>query len=297
MSPETARAAFVLELRNAHAMERQSQELMKWQAVRLADYPEIEQRIRAHMEETDEQLRRLERCLESLNERPSILKDTALSLLGNLTATSNAMGEDEILKNMFSNYAFEHYELATYKSLVRMAQELGLEEAKSLLGASRSEEQKMAAWIDRHIENVTDAYLDRIDQHLGIGTDLVWRAVGDALAVIEHDDPLGNRHDELHVVLDQQHRDAAVDDAPDRFVDLRRFARIEPGGRLVEHQDLGICRQRAGELEPLERAIGQSIGGMTDEIGKSHFRHQRRGALANLPGFAPDRRSAEQRGE
>ncbi len=164
MSPETARAAFVLELRNAHAMERQSQELMKWQAVRLADYPEIEQRIRAHMEETDEQLRRLERCLESLNERPSILKDTALSLLGNLTATSNAMGEDEILKNMFSNYAFEHYELATYKSLVRMAQELGLEEAKSLLGASRSEEQKMAAWIDRHIENVTDAYLDRIDQ-------------------------------------------------------------------------------------------------------------------------------------
>ena len=58
MSPETARAAFVLELRNAHAMERQSQELMKWQAVRLADYPDIEKRIRTHMEETDEQLRR-----------------------------------------------------------------------------------------------------------------------------------------------------------------------------------------------------------------------------------------------
>ena len=45
-----------------------------------------------------------------------------------------------------------------------MAWELGLEEAKSLLGASRSEEQRMAAWIDRHIENVTDAYLERIDQ-------------------------------------------------------------------------------------------------------------------------------------
>jgi ferritin-like metal-binding protein YciE len=164
MSPDTARSAFILALRNAHAMERQSQELMKWQSVRLADYPDIERRIRAHMEETDEQLRRLERCLESLNERPSILKDTALSLLGNLTATSNAMGEDEILKNMFSNYAFEHYELAVYKSLVRMAQELGLEEAKSLLGASRSEEQKMAAWIDRRIESVTAAYLERVDQ-------------------------------------------------------------------------------------------------------------------------------------
>jgi ferritin-like metal-binding protein YciE len=162
MSPDTARLAFILELRNAHAMERQSQELMKWQSVRLADYPDIEQRIRTHMEETDEQLRRLQQCLESLNERPSILKDTALSLLGNLTATSNAMGEDEILKNMFSNYAFEHYELAVYKSLMRMAQELGLAQAKSLLGASRSEEQRMAAWIDRHIENVTAAYLERV---------------------------------------------------------------------------------------------------------------------------------------
>ena len=47
MSPDTARSAFVLELRNAHAMERQSLELMKWQAVRLGDYPDIEKRIRA----------------------------------------------------------------------------------------------------------------------------------------------------------------------------------------------------------------------------------------------------------
>jgi ferritin-like metal-binding protein YciE len=164
MSQDTARAVFVLELRNAHAMERQSLELMKWQVVRLAEYPEIEKRILSHMVETEEQLRRLERCLEALNERPSILKDTALSLLGNLTATSNAMGEDEILKNTFSNYAFEHYELAVYKSLLRMAQELGLEDAKSLLGESRGEEQRMAAWMDRRIESVTAAYLERTDQ-------------------------------------------------------------------------------------------------------------------------------------
>src|ERR1051326_3883703 len=154
MSPDTARAAFVLELRNAHAMEPQSLELMKWQAVRLGDYPEIEQQLRAHMAETEQQLQRLERSLESLDERPSILKDTALSLLGNLTATSNAMGEDEILKNMFSNYAFEHYEIAVYKSLVSMTQELGLDDVKSLLISSRGEEQRMAGWIDRHIESV-----------------------------------------------------------------------------------------------------------------------------------------------
>jgi ferritin-like metal-binding protein YciE len=164
MSPETAHSLFVLALRNAHAMERESHELMKWQAVRLRDYPAIEQRIRTHLDETQDQLQRLEQCLHSLDERPSLLKDAALSLLGNLTATSNAMGEDEIIKNMFSNYAFEHYEIAAYKSLARMAQELGFEQAKALLEESRREEQRMAAWIDRRIDPVTLAYMQSIDQ-------------------------------------------------------------------------------------------------------------------------------------
>jgi len=74
------------------------------------------------------------------------------------------MGEDEIIKNMFSNYAFEHYEIAAYKSLARMAQELGFEQAKALLEESRREEQRMAAWIDRRIDPVTLAYMQSIDQ-------------------------------------------------------------------------------------------------------------------------------------
>ena len=64
------------------------------------------------------------------------------------------MGEDEIIKNMFSNYAFEHYEIAAYKSLARMAQELGFEQAKALLEESRREEQRMAAWIEAVVEQI-----------------------------------------------------------------------------------------------------------------------------------------------
>ena len=36
------------------------------------------------------------------------------------------------------------------------------------------------------------------------------RALGDLLAVVEHRDVVGDVHDDLHVVLDEQDRDAAL---------------------------------------------------------------------------------------
>ena len=37
------------------------------------------------------------------------------------------------------------------------------------------------------------------------------RALGDLAAEVEHDDAVGDRHHELHVVLDQQDADVALD--------------------------------------------------------------------------------------
>ena len=42
----------------------------------------------------------------------------------------------------------------------------------------------------------------------GIAADLVRRALGDPLAVIEDGDPVADAHDDAHVVLDEQDRQA-----------------------------------------------------------------------------------------
>src|SRR4030095_8993624 len=42
--------------------------------------------------------------------------------------------------------------------------------------------------------------------HLGVSLDLGRRALGDARAVVEHGDPVGDPHDHLHLVLDEEHR-------------------------------------------------------------------------------------------
>src|SRR5215207_8168639 len=74
---QTARDIFVVGLRNAHAVEIQARELMERQSERLDDYPEVKAKVAAHLQETNQQLRRLEKCLEACGESTSTLKDTA----------------------------------------------------------------------------------------------------------------------------------------------------------------------------------------------------------------------------
>ena len=51
-------------LRDAHAMEQQAEQMLKAQAARIENYPEIRARIEQHLEETMGQQRLLETCLE-----------------------------------------------------------------------------------------------------------------------------------------------------------------------------------------------------------------------------------------
>jgi ferritin-like metal-binding protein YciE len=157
----TARTLFVVGLRNAHAMERQSEQLIQRQCERLRDFPELQLRLRSHLQDTSQQLRRLERRLEACGESPSALKDAALSLIGNLTAFGNALAGDEILKNTFADNAFEHFEIAAYKSLLALAEAAGMPEAVADLTLSLQEEEQMAAWLDARVQDVTLAFLSR----------------------------------------------------------------------------------------------------------------------------------------
>jgi ferritin-like metal-binding protein YciE len=156
---DAARDTFVVGLRNAHAMEVQARELMERQSERLDDYPEVKAKVRAHLLETNEQLQRLERCLEACGESSSGLKDTAQSVLANTQAMAHSMAGDEILKNTFANNAFENFEIAAYKSLLALCGAAGMSQAKDPLEASLKEEQRMAAWIDSNVEQVTMQYL------------------------------------------------------------------------------------------------------------------------------------------
>ena len=157
-SSET-RSLFITGLRNAHALENQALSLMNRQIERIEQYPEVAARMRAHVEETNGQISRLEQILSSLGESHSSIKDMGASFMGNMAALGHTVAGDEILKNSFANYAFENYETAAYKSLITMAEAGGYRESIPLLQQSLREEQSMAQWLDEHLSEVTTRYM------------------------------------------------------------------------------------------------------------------------------------------
>lgn len=151
----SANDLFITGLKNAHAMENQALSIMKPQASRIENYPEVEAQLNRHITETEGQIARLERILDSLGEDKSTLKDLALSLAGTFAAVGHTVAPDEILKNSMANFAFENFEIAAYKSLIALADASGHAAAVSDLELNLQEEIAMAEWLDGNIEAVT----------------------------------------------------------------------------------------------------------------------------------------------
>jgi ferritin-like metal-binding protein YciE len=157
---DVARDLFVVGLRDAHAVEHQALALINRQLDRLESYPEVAARLRQHKTETDGQIERLDTILASLNESPSAVKDTALSLAGNMAALGHMIAGDEILKNSFASFAFENFEAASYMGLITMAEAGGHNSAIPLLQQTLDEELAMAGWLRDNLPAVTMQFLE-----------------------------------------------------------------------------------------------------------------------------------------
>jgi ferritin-like metal-binding protein YciE len=155
---DTLRELFVTGLVNAHAVEKQALSIMTPQLERIENYPEVAERLRLHIEETNGQIARLDEILSAFDTSGSALKDLGLSMTGSMAALTHSVAGDEIVKNSFANYAFEHFEIAAYKSLLVLAEDGGFGHAAPLLQQSLGEEQAMAQWIDESLPLVTRRY-------------------------------------------------------------------------------------------------------------------------------------------
>lgn len=73
------------------------------------------------MRESQEQARRLEELLSHFGTTESGLKDTMMSFMRNIAAMPHEPTRDGVIKNTFADFAFEHFEIAAYKSLLTLA--------------------------------------------------------------------------------------------------------------------------------------------------------------------------------
>ena len=135
--------------------------MLERQVGRLENYPEMRDRMQRHIEESREQARRLEELLADHDTSHSAFKDAMMSIAGNLAALGHSTASDEVVKNTFANFAFEHYEIASYSSLLTLAELTGHTAARTALSASLREEKDMAQWIADHLDATVRRFVER----------------------------------------------------------------------------------------------------------------------------------------
>ncbi|MCZ4060231.1 DUF892 family protein [Pantoea sp. LMR881] len=148
-------------LRDAHAMEQQAESMLSKMAGRLEHYPELETRIKQHIDETKQQ----QVWLNELLDRHGIDNSSFKDVMGKASAFGQAVGgmftSDEVVKGAISGYVFENFEIASYTSLIGAAEQVGDAEGVRILTQIREQEIAMAEWLYQHLPNVTQQFLLR----------------------------------------------------------------------------------------------------------------------------------------
>jgi ferritin-like metal-binding protein YciE len=155
VTPEEHKQELVKFLQDAHGMEQQSLQTLQ-AAVAVAGDPQLESLYQGHIMETQTHLELLKERLEAHDASRSLTKD----LGGRLTAALHGAGvvadRDTPAKLVAVAYSFEHFEIAMYELLKRVADRVGdsdtVEMAEKILVNERQAAEKLAASYDLALE-------------------------------------------------------------------------------------------------------------------------------------------------
>ncbi len=142
-------------LQDAHAMEEKSLQTLQ-AAVAVAGDPQLESLYQGHVMETRRHLELLKERLDAHESSRSLLKD----LGGRLAAVGVGAGlvvqPDTPAKLLAVAYGFEHFEIASYELLKRVAERADdhdtVEMAEKILVNERQAAEKLAASYDLALE-------------------------------------------------------------------------------------------------------------------------------------------------
>jgi ferritin-like metal-binding protein YciE len=128
--------------------------------VEKASDPMLKSAFQSHLAETKNQVARLERVFQMLNEEPK--GTTCAAMDGILDEAKEVMGEiaDDIVLDagmLSSAQAVEHYEITRYGTLVAFARRLGRQDCAKLLEETLAEEKE----TDRKLTQLAEGQVNR----------------------------------------------------------------------------------------------------------------------------------------
>jgi ferritin-like metal-binding protein YciE len=142
---------FEHELRDIYDAENKLSRELENMAKKVSD-EQLSQGFSDHKKQTDDQIKRLEKVFGALDKKPR--REPCHGINGLLEEFKSFVNEedpsDEVL-NVFATSAalkVEHYEMVSYKSLIKLAQQAGLSDAIGPLEENLREEQETAEKLE-----------------------------------------------------------------------------------------------------------------------------------------------------
>jgi len=151
---------FVNELRDLYDAERRLVKALPKMA-KAATRPELRQGFEQHLQETTNHVSRLEQAFEALNMKPKARKcDAMKGLVEEGADIIDAGGDDDDVRDaglICAAQKVEHYEIASYGTLIAWARELGHTQIADLLSQTLQEEKA----TDRRLTELAEARINR----------------------------------------------------------------------------------------------------------------------------------------
>lgn len=144
MSLESMEDLLVHELKDLYSAEKQILKALPKMA-KKASHPELKEAFQKHIDQTEQQVQRLETIFESLNGKPRGVKCVGMEGLIQEGKELMEEGMPEYLLDaalIGAAQRVEHYEIAAYGTARSFAEKLGLDEAVRLLQETLDEESK-----------------------------------------------------------------------------------------------------------------------------------------------------------
>jgi ferritin-like metal-binding protein YciE len=146
-------------LRDAHAMEAAHVDNIERLIGVTDDYPQFKAQLQRHLDATRRQRQEIERQLESMGSDNSVLKDWAMRLSGRLEPLLSVLTPDSMPKHCLAAHGYEAFEIASYRSLLGAAEELGMTDLRAMCERFIREEQEMATFLFDNLPGITRQYL------------------------------------------------------------------------------------------------------------------------------------------
>jgi len=161
MAQQEPRETLIGWLNDAYAMEKGLVQVLENHANDVKDRPEMYRRIAGHLEQTKLHAERVRECVERLGGSTSSVKTAMGAISGFFQGRSTGASPDELVKNGLSDYAAEHFEIASYKALIVAARALGENDVVQVCENILRDEQAMADWLEQQLPLIVQEYLGR----------------------------------------------------------------------------------------------------------------------------------------